>query len=165
MKSVRICLIFDQNLSQFLKNVEQSEFKVMSSNYIKLLTKKIFCFACRHDKKRSQSFEEELEPQTNRRQLPNVPKKPGRQTRDNFNREPTPDYDSEKDLKNDNKTPLATSPVKNSPEKNPEPEEINKNTENLNNQARGKFCFENWVKFNGEIFASHASIFWLKNWS
>ena len=74
----------------------------------------------RLEKIRSQSFEEEP---GNRRQLPNVPKKPVRQNssqqRDNSNREPTPDYDSTSGLPDKelvtNKvasTPLATSPVK-----------------------------------------------------
>ena len=113
----------------------------------------------RLEKIRSQSFDEEP---GNRRQLPNVPKKPVRQNtttkqRDN-NREPTPDYDSEKDkeVKNNNSTPLATSPVKTklSPEKTVDVANEtldnatiinNRNAENLN-QTRGKtigFLF-NW---------------------
>ena len=112
----------------------------------------------RLEKNRSQSFEEEP---GNRRQLPNVPKKPVRQNtttkqRDN-NREPTPDYDSEKDkeVKNNNSTPLATSPVKTklSPEKTVDVANEtldnatiinNRNAENLN-QTRGKTI---WFSFN-----------------
>ena len=46
----------------------------------------------RLERLRSQSFDEEA---TNRRQLPNVPKKPVRQSSSSRdNREPTPDYDS-----------------------------------------------------------------------
>ena len=113
----------------------------------------------RLEKNRSQSFEEEP---GSRRQLPNVPKKPVRQNntttkqRDN-NREPTPDYDStgnggDKEVKNNNSTPLATSPVKTklSPEKIASTVDVavnetldnatiinNRNAENLN-QTRGK---------------------------
>merc|ERR1711936_1450788 len=67
----------------------------------------------RLERLRSQSFDEEA---TNRRQLPNVPKKPVRQTsagRDN--REPTPDYDSTGDKSSTEQkqnSPLASSPVK-----------------------------------------------------
>merc|ERR1712223_170361 len=67
----------------------------------------------RLERLRSQSFDEEA---TNRRQLPNVPKKPVRQTsagRDN--REPTPDYDSTGDnssTEQKQNSPLASSPVK-----------------------------------------------------
>ena len=107
----------------------------------------------RLEKIRSQSFEEEP---GNRRQLPNVPKKPVRQNataannRDNGNREPTPDYDSTGgDKETKTSTPLATSPVKTTKPTSPEKSESevldnatnnainNRNTENLN-QTRGK---------------------------
>ena len=102
---------------------------------------------------RSQSFDEEA---TNRRQLPNVPKKPVRQsTLSRDNREPTPDYDSGGDK--ESKSPLATSPMKKSgpdslasSDKNLDQQMqssvgsssennlvINKNVENLN-QTRGE---------------------------
>ena len=68
---------------------------------------------------RSQSFDEEA---TNRRQLPNVPKKPVRQSssQPRDNREPTPDYDSTGSNNKEQKqgtgqqsaSPLATSPIK-----------------------------------------------------
>ena len=76
----------------------------------------------RLERLRSQSFDEEA---TNRRQLPNVPKKPVRQSssQSRDNREPTPDYDSTGSANNkgdsQNKvggtssSPLATSPIKN----------------------------------------------------
>lgn len=105
---------------------------------------------------RSQSFEEEYEASSsshnNRRQLPNVPKKPARQSsnsRDNSNREPTPDYDSAGDHKTGtteatkSSPPLASSPVKklDSPTHDMKTDEdsnadqnANKNPENL----RGK---------------------------
>ena len=49
----------------------------------------------RLERLRSQSFDEDGMEATNRRQLPNVPKKPVRQSSSSRdNREPTPDYDS-----------------------------------------------------------------------
>ena len=57
----------------------------------------------RLERLRSQSFDEDGMEATNRRQLPNVPKKPVRQSSSSRdNREPTPDYDStgDKGIKN-----------------------------------------------------------------
>ena len=132
---------------------------------------------------RSQSFDEEA---TNRRQLPNVPKKPVRQsTLSRDNREPTPDYDSGGDK--ESKSPLATSPMKKSgppdslasSDKNLDQQMqssvgsssennlvINKNVENLN-QTRGESCvFEKMPVSNmyhgkgkGDIDWSAAEVF------
>ena len=85
-------------------------------------------FFQRLEKSRSHSSEE---PESNRRQLP---KKPHRQSNIRDDREPTPDYDSSGG-KND-KSPLATSPVKKSGGNN-EHNEQNKALDNLN-QTRGK---------------------------
>ena len=89
---------------------------------------------------RSQSFDEEA---VNRRQLPNVPKKPQRQKQqtDSNNREPTPDYDSSGDK--DSKSPLATSPVKKcdnneNSDQNASKQTLDNANANANNQAKGK---------------------------
>lgn len=95
---------------------------------------------------RSQSFEEEFESSNNnnRRQLPNVPKKPARQSshsRDNSNREPTPDYDSAGDHKTEatkSSPPLASSPVKKQPPESSPPGSEMKTDEDSSDQNANK---------------------------
>ena len=77
------------------------------------------------EKSRSHSSEET---ETNRRQLP---KKPQRQSNIRDDREPTPDYDSTGDKPAD-KSPLATSPIKKSPN------QLEQSGGSSDNQTRGK---------------------------
>ena len=77
------------------------------------------------EKSRSHSSEET---ETNRRQLP---KKPQRQNNIRDDREPTPDYDSTGDKSTD-KSPLATSPIKKSPN------QLEQSGGSSDNQTRGK---------------------------
>ena len=86
-----------------------------------------FFFIYRLEKSRSHSSEET---ETNRRQLP---KKPQRQSNIRDDREPTPDYDSTGDKPTD-KSPLATSPIKKSPD---QLEQV-KQSGSPDNQIRGK---------------------------
>ena len=79
----------------------------------------------RLEKSRSHSSEET---ETNRRQLP---KKPQRQNNIRDDREPTPDYDSTGDKTTD-KSPLATSPIKKSPN------QLEQSGGSSDNQTRGK---------------------------
>ena len=79
----------------------------------------------RLEKSRSHSSEET---ETNRRQLP---KKPQRQNNIRDDREPTPDYDSTGDKSTD-KSPLATSPIKKSPN------QLEQSGGSSDNQTRGK---------------------------
>ena len=82
-------------------------------------------FFYRLEKSRSHSSEET---ETNRRQLP---KKPQRQNNIRDDREPTPDYDSTGDKSTD-KSPLATSPIKKSPN------QLEQSGGSSDNQTRGK---------------------------
>ena len=94
----------------------------------------IFFFSCRLEKSRSHSSEET---EANRRQLP---KKPQRQSNIRDDREPTPDYDSTGDKATD-KSPLATSPIKKSPD---QLEQVKLQSGSPDNQTRGKkFSFLN----------------------